>query len=371
MNKDYYKILGVSKPSSQAEIKKAYRKLAQEHHPDKGGGKEAEAKFKEISEAYSVLGDESKRKQYDQFGFVPGSGAGPSGGGQGYGNGAYNWQDFSNANINFEDLGGFGDIFETFFGGGGRTSARTRHAKGADLQAQIAIDFKDVITGVERDLNSNKWVSCSKCKGDGAEPGSSLKTCPTCHGSGQVTKATQTMFGTFASNQVCPECEGRGKIPEKQCSKCHGRGRVKESKNMTVNIPAGVDNGSVIRIAGEGEAGAYGAKAGDLFLRISVKNDPRFVRNGNNLLTETKIPFTEAVLGSVVKIPIVEGSVDLKIPAGTQPGQVIKISGKGVPVLNSSRRGDLLVRINVEIPKKISGSQRKLLEEWDQKKGWF
>ncbi|KKR17566.1 MAG: Chaperone protein DnaJ [candidate division CPR2 bacterium GW2011_GWC1_41_48] len=366
MQKDYYKTLGVSKSATQAEIKRAFRKLAQKHHPDTGNGDEA--KFKELNEAYSVLGDETKRKQYDKHGFVPGSGAGP--GGAGRGQGSYNWQDFSNANINFEDLGGFGDIFETFFGGG-RTGTRTKSQRGADLETRITIDLKEVITGAERELGLNKWAKCSHCRGEGAEPGASIKTCPICHGSGKVTRATQTMFGSFAQTVVCSDCRGQGKVPEKKCTKCNGHGRTKKLRNLKIKVPAGVQDGSVIRVTGEGEAAEFGGKSGDLYLHIVVKKDPRFIRDGNNLLTEISIPFYEAILGAVSKVSTVEGSVDLKIPAGTQPGQIIKISGRGTPVLNSLRRGDLLIKVNVEIPKKISSAQKKLLEEWDGKRGWF
>ena len=290
-NKDYYKTLGVSKSASQAEIKRAYRKLAQKHHPDKGNGNEA--KFKEISEAYSVVGDEAKRKQYDQFGFVPGSGgAGPGAGGRGPGGGAYNWQDYSNVNINFEDFGGFGDIFDTFFGGG-RKSRTTSQRRGADIEATINIDLADVLSGSEKEITLNKWINCDRCKGEGAEPGFSVKTCPTCKGSGQISKATQTFFGTFAQNQICPECEGAGKIPEKKCTKCAGKGRIRESKRLLVKIPKGVDNGSVIKIVGEGEAAERGGKAGNLYLHVAIKGDNRFVRQGANLLTQINISFID------------------------------------------------------------------------------
>lgn len=363
-NKDYYKTLGLSKSATQAEIKRAYRKLAHEYHPDKGGDKKNEAKFKEVSEAYSVLGDESKRKQFDQFGFAPGPGSG--------GEGARNWQDYSNVNINFEDMGfsGFGDVFETFFGGG-RSSSRGRQKRGADLQVKMIINLKEVLEGTEPEINLNKWTECSKCKGEGNETGSSLKTCSTCRGQGQISKATQTIFGTFSQAQICPECEGSGKVPEKKCFKCRGAGRIKETEHIHVKIPAGVSSGTIIKVKGKGEAAGRGGVAGDLYLNIFVKEDPVFVRDGINLLTEISIPFKDAILGSVAKAPTINGSIDFKISAGTQPGQVIKLSGKGLPNLNGNRMGDILVKINVEIPRKISASQKKLLEEWDQKKSWF
>jgi molecular chaperone DnaJ len=359
--KDYYKILGVDKNSTQEEIKKAYRKLAVKHHPDKGGTKEDEAKFKEISEAYSILGDSAKRKQYDQFGFVSN--------GQGSPGGAYNWQDFSNVNINFEDLG-IGDIFDSFFGGGyskrGGSGSRTR---GSDISARVSLTLEEVLLGTEKEISLNRWVACNPCKAKGSEKG--FKTCPTCKGSGKVTQATQTFLGTFAQTKICPECEGEGKIPEKICTKCSGKGRIKESSKIKVKIPAGVHNGSVIRVDGAGHAGERGSGSGSLYLNISVAPHKTFKREGNDLHVQIGVSFIKAIIGGIEKVPSLEGEVDLKIPPGTQPGQVIKISSRGLPILNQTKRGDLLVIVNVEIPKKISSAQKKMLDDWDKKSGWF
>lgn len=361
-SKDYYKILGVSKNSTQEEIKKVYRKLAVKYHPDKGGTKEDEAKFKEISEAYAVLGDPGKRKQYDQFGFISN--------GQGHPGGAHNWQDFSNVNINLEDLG-IGDIFDSFFGGGfsGRSHSTRTKSRGQDISANVTITLEEVLSGTEKEIFLNKWVSCSFCKGIGSEKG--FKTCPTCKGAGKVTQATQTFMGTFAQTKICPECEGEGKVPEKVCGKCVGKGRVKESSKIKVKIPAGVYSGSVIRVEGGGHSGERGAGAGSLYLDITVLAHKKFMREGNDIYTEISISFIQAIIGGISRVSSLEGDIDLKIPAGTQPGQVIKISSKGLPVLNQPKRGDLMIRINVEIPKKISALQKKMLEEWDKKSGWF
>ncbi len=365
--RDYYDILGVSKTATDDEIKKAYRKLAMKHHPDRGGGKEAEEKFKEANEAYQVLSDAAKRKQYDQFGHNPfGNGASAGAGGyQQYG--GFNGGGF---NINMDDLGGFGDIFETFFGGGGGgRGSRTR--KGADIQAEIRISFEEAVFGAEKDFSLLKMNSCDHCKGSGAEPGSGEKTCPTCYGKGQVQTEQHTIFGTFASASVCPECHGKGKVPEKKCTKCHGEGRVKEQVTIKVKIPAGVDNGQTIRVSGKGEAGEYGVPAGDLYLIVRVASDKRFVRNGFNIESETEISFPQAALGTTVEVETLEGKLTLKIPAGTQSGKVFKLSDRGVPHLNGRQRGDHLVTVIVKTPTKLSGKQKKLLEEFDNEKGWF
>jgi molecular chaperone DnaJ len=368
--RDYYEILGVSKNATQEEIKKAYRKLALKYHPDKGGAKENEAKFKEANEAYEVLKDEGKRKAYDQFGH-----AGPRMGGPGSGQDGYGWGDFAQGgygtggfNVNFEDLGGLGDIFGEMFGGGTRTR---RPQKGADLETQISIDLSEAVSGTEREIVLDKLNECDKCKGSGAEPGSKVKTCPTCGGSGQINKARQTMFGTFAQVATCDECAGRGEIPEKKCTKCAGAGRIKERKGVKVKIPAGIEDGQTIRLTGKGEAGPVGAPAGDLYLNVRIKPDKRFVREGANIISTTEITFPEAALGTTVKVETVHGKIKLKIPAGTQSGKIFKISEKGMPVINSGRKGDHLVKIHVKTPTKLSRKQKKLLEEFDNDKGWL
>lgn len=366
--RDYYEVLGVSKNASAEELKKAYRKAALKYHPDKGGSKEDEAKFKEVNEAYSVLSNAEKRKAYDQFGH-----AGPNMGG---GAGGFNWQDFQGAggfggsgfNINMEDLGGFGDIFGDIFGGGGGSR---RSKRGADLETSIAIDFMDVLHGTEREIVLDKYDVCDKCKGNGAEPGTSTKTCGTCNGRGQVTQQAQTMFGTFAQTVTCPTCHGMGKIPEKPCTKCHGQGRLKERKPIKVKIPAGIENGQTIKLSGMGEAGTVGVPAGDLYLTVMIKPDARFQRSGADVHSEAKISFPQAALGTEVEVETVEGKVTLKIPAGTQSGKVFKLSDRGLPQLHSSRKGSHYVTVIVETPTKLSQKQKKLLEEFQSDKSWF
>ncbi len=368
--RDYYEVLGVPKGATSDEIKKSYRKMAMKYHPDKGGGKEDEEKFKEANEAYSVLSDPEKRKSYDQFGHANpnGTGNGAAGGGyQQYGGfGGFGGQGY---NINMDDLGGFGDIFETFFGGGGGGS-RSRASKGADIEVEIRISFEEAVFGTEKDFSLLKMNTCDRCRGNGAEPGTGQKTCPTCHGRGQIQTEQRTIFGTFASTQVCPECHGSGKVPEKKCTKCKGEGRLREQVTVKVKIPAGVDNGQTIRVAGKGEAGEIGEQSGDLYLHVSVSPDRRFVRDGFDIENEVEITFPQAALGTTVEIPTLQGEVKLKVPAGTQSGKVFKLTNKGVPRLDGRSRGDQLVTVNVKTPTKLTSKQKKLLEDFD-KGGWF
>jgi molecular chaperone DnaJ len=368
MAENYYDILGVGKNASSDEIKKAYRKLAQKYHPDKGGGKEAEAKFKEINQAYQTLSDPQKRSSYDQFGE-----AGPRMGGAG---GGFDWSQYQQGfggqgfNINFEDLGGFGDIFEMFTGSG-RSGAARRPQKGSDIEAGISIDFMDAVKGIEKEITIDKFDVCDRCKGNGAEPGSGTKTCPTCNGSGQVRQERQTIFGVMAQTATCPTCKGSGKVPEKPCSKCKGEGRIRERKPFKVKIPAGIASGQTIRIPEKGEAGQAGIKPGDLYLTVMVKEDKKFTREGNNILSEVSISFPRAALGTTVEVETVDGSLKLKVPAGTQSGKVFRLSEKGMPIINTSRRGDQLVTIKVKTPTKLSRKQRQLLEELESDKTWF
>lgn len=367
-NKDYYEILGITKNASNEEIKKAYRKLAQKYHPDKGGGKEAEEKFKEINQAYQTLSDPGKRSTYDQFGEA---GSRMGGGGAG----GFNWNQYQQGfggqgfNVNFDDLGGFGDIFEMFTGGGGASARRPQ--KGADIEAAISIDFMDAVRGIEKEITLDKNDVCDRCKGSGAEPGSGTKTCPTCNGSGQVRQERQTIFGVMAQATICPTCKGSGKVPEKPCSKCKGEGRIKERKPFKVKIPAGIATGQTIRVPEKGEAGHAGIKPGDLYLTVMVKEDKRFTREGNNILSEVSISFPQAALGTTVQVETVDGQLKLKIPAGTQPGKVFKLSEKGMPILNSARRGDQLVTVKVKTPTKLNRKQKQLLEELENDKSWF
>jgi molecular chaperone DnaJ len=366
--RDYYDILGVARGATDADIKKAYRKMAMKYHPDKGGSKEDEEKFKEANEAYSVLSDAQKRKSYDQFGHANPGGAGNAGGNP-YG-GGYGGFDASGFNINMDDLGGFGDIFETFFGGGGGRG-RSRVRKGADVEADMRISFEEAVFGVERDFALLKMNNCDRCHGNGAEPGSAMKTCPTCHGQGQVQTEQRTIFGTFASAQVCPECHGERQVPEKKCTKCHGEGRLKEQVEIKVKIPAGINEGQTIKISGSGEAGEHGVPAGDLYLHIKVAGDKRFVRNGYNIENEVEISFPQAALGTTVEVETIDGILKLKVSAGTQSGKVFKLIDHGVPQLHGRQRGDHLVTVIVKTPTKLSAKQKKLLEEFDGGKGWF
>jgi molecular chaperone DnaJ len=366
MTRDYYEILGVSKNATQEEIKKAYRKLALKYHPDKGGTKEDETKFREVNKAYETLKDEAKRKNYDQFG--------EAGAKMGGGQGGYNWSDFAQGgygtggfNVNFEDLGGIGDIFGEMFGGG-----RSRRPKrGADIETQITIDFMEAVSGLEKEIVLDILNQCDKCKGSGAEPGAKIKTCPTCGGSGQIKKAQQTMFGTFAQVTACDDCGGSGKIPEKKCSKCSGAGRIKERKGIKIKIPAGIEDGQTIRLSGKGEAGPIGTPAGDLYLNVRVRQDSKFEREGANIKSTAEISFPDAALGTTVDIETVRGKVKLKIPAGTQSGKIFRLSDKGMPVINSGRQGDHLVKVHVKTPTKMTRKQKKLLEEFESDKGWL
>ena len=351
MAKDYYKTLGIEKNATAEEVKAAFRRLALEHHPDRGGNSE---KFKEANEAYQVLSDPSKRTQYDRFGSVPDGAQGFNGfNGQGF-----NGQGF---NINMEDLGdifgGFGDLF----GAGGGASARPH--EGRDIQIDAKIDFHDSVFGTDYSTEIMKPNRCSRCSGTGGEPGAKQNNCSTCRGSGRVMQNRNTMFGVFQTAGVCPDCRGAGKKYEKDCTVCRGSGVVREKQAIKVRIPAGINNGNTIRVSGGGEAGERGAGSGDLYVKVRVKADPEFERQGDDILTEVNIAFADAALGTDVPVETVDGKVELKIPAGTQPGTVIKLRSRGVPHLHNDGRGDQLVTVIVEVPKKLTKKQRQLLEE--------
>lgn len=359
MSKDYYNILGVNKSANQDEIKKAFRKKAHECHPDKPCGDEA--KFKELNEAYQVLGDEKKRSQYDQYGqtFEQARSQGGTGGFSGF-------EGFSGANgfnVDMDDLGdilgGFGDIFG--FGGGGQSRRRTQ--RGRDIEVALNLDFKEAVFGVEREINLRKTVSCSKCQGSGAEPGQGSETCPTCRGAGRVVKMQRTILGNMQVQTTCSTCHGEGKIIKEKCRQCKGAGLVSEIVNLKIKIPAGIDNGETIRYANQGEAAAKGGQAGDLYIKVRVSPDKRFVREGFDILSKTEISVTLAALGGKIDIETVDGRVELKIPEGTQSGRVIRLKGKGVPHVHSSSRGDHLVEIIVKIPTSLSRKQKEVLRE--------
>jgi len=349
--RDYYEVLGVSKDASADEIKKAFRRAAIEHHPDRGGD---EAKFKEINEAYEVLKDPSKRQRYDQFGHagVGGNGGDPFSGFGGFGQG-------QNVNFDFGDLG-LGDIFNSFFGGqaGG---GRGRQARGNDIETRVDITFEQAVFGTEVDLNLNLDDTCEHCKGTTAEPGHEMKTCDTCKGSGQVVMQTRTIFGNIQQASVCPKCKGSGKVPEKVCSVCHGKGTQKKSQKVSLKIPAGIDDGATIRLREHGEAIANGPK-GDLYVNIRVKPHKKFTREGDLILSEEHVGMVEAALGTEIEVETVDGPVTMKVPAGTQSGTDFKLSGHGVPHLRGSSRGAHIVTIVVDTPTKLSKQQKEALE---------
>ena len=360
MSKDYYKTLGVEKTASQDEIKKAFRQKAHQYHPDKAGGDEA--KFKEINEAYQVLGDEKKRAQYDQFGSV--FEHTQSGGGFSGFDGFRDFSGFANGfNVNFEDLGdvfgGLGDIFG--FGGGKQRGTRAR--RGNDIEVTLTIDFFEAVFGAEKEIGLAKTVKCDKCQGNGAEPGAKIETCKTCRGSGRVSRVARTIFGQMQTQVSCPDCNGEGKTFSQKCSKCGGRGIVRELTNLKVGIPAGIDEGESIRLAGQGEAGAKGASAGDLYLKIRVKSDKRFERDGYDIKSIAEIKFSQAALGDKIEVETVDGLVKLKIPEGTQSGTVFRLRDRGVIKLQGRGRGDHLVKVIIKTPTNLSLKQRKALEE--------
>lgn len=358
--RDYYDVLGVSKSATADEIKKAYRKLARQYHPDVNkDNPDAAEKFKECSEAYSVLSDEKKRAQYDQFGHAAFDGAAGAGGAGGFG--GFDFSGFGGAG------GGMEDIFDMFFGGGGGRSRGGHQAgpqRGSDLRFDMEITFEEAAFGVEREINLTRDEQCPKCKGSGAEPGSKVETCPECHGTGQVSFTQNTMFGQMRNVRPCSRCHGEGKIITEPCKECKGKGTVRKTKKLKVKIPAGVNDGSRLRVSGEGEAGMRGGPSGDLYVYLYVKPHKFFERDGNTVLCEVPINIVQATLGDEIKVPTLDGQVTMKIPEGTQPGQVLRLKGKGIPSLRGGSRGDQLVRIKVVVPKKLSEKQKDALRKF-------
>nr|XP_043621522.1 chaperone protein dnaJ A7A, chloroplastic-like isoform X2 [Erigeron canadensis] len=344
---DFYSILGVSKNASKADIKSAYRKLARSYHPDVNKEPGAEQKFKDISNAYEVLSDDEKRSIYDRYGEAGLKGAGMGGTG-----------DFSNPFDIFEslfDMGGMGGM-------GGRGS-RNMATEGEDQGYNLVLNFKEAVFGVEKEIEITKLDSCGTCKGSGAKPGTSASKCTACGGQGQVISSARTPLGVFQQVSTCSSCGGSGEIST-PCNTCNGDGRVRKSKRISLKVPAGVDSGSRLRVRSEGNAGRKGGPPGDLFVMIDVLPDPVLKRDDTNILYTCKVSYLDAILGTTVKVPTVDGTVDLKIPSGTQPGTTLVMAKKGVPLLNkSNRRGDQLVRVQVEIPKRVSGEEKKLIEE--------
>ena len=347
--KDYYDVLGVERGADEKAIKRAYKKLAMQYHPDRTKGDKAkEEKFKEIQEAYEILGDKEKRAAYDQYGHAAFEQGGMGGGGFGGG--------FSGAD--FGDI--FGDMFGDIFGGGGR--GRQRVVRGEDLRYDIQITLEEAVKGTTKDIQINTLAHCDSCDGTGAEKGSKVETCPSCHGSGRIRRQQ----GFFVTEAVCPTCHGSGKKIEKPCKSCHGEGRVHKKKNLSVKIPAGVDTGNQLRLSGEGAAGENGAPAGDLYVVIHVKEHHIFERDGNNLYCEVPISFSMAALGGEIEVPTLDGKVKLKIPAETQTGKLCRMRGKGVSSTRSGYAGDLICRVVIETPVNLNKEQKELLEKLEE-----
>jgi molecular chaperone DnaJ len=349
--RDYYEVLGVTKTATEVEIKKAYRNLARTYHPDINKTEDAEQLFKEISEANEVLSDSQKRARYDQFGHA---GVNPQGGGYG----------------GFEDFGGLGDIFEAFFGGGRRGGGRSKPTgpeRGSDLRIDVELAFKEAIFGVEKIIEINHLENCETCHGNGATPGTKIVTCTTCGGMGQVQQSQRTLFGSFTQVTTCPKCQGAGKWPENPCKPCNGRGKVNKSKKLELKIPAGVDTGARMRVPGQGDIGERGGGPGDLHVvfHVLADEDKQFERRGNDIYVEVPLAYHQVALGDEVDVPTLEGTTKLDIPAGTQPGKMFTLKGKGVPVYGTEgrRRGELYVLVNIAVPKKLGSDETKLLKE--------
>ena len=368
MSKDYYKLLGVEKNATQDEIKKAFKKLALQFHPDRPSGDEK--KFKEINEAYQVLGDAEKRSKYDQFGadFETQGGFGGASwedfmratrgqGGNGFGNGNFSF------NFGGADLGDiFGDLFG--FGGGDNSSRRGRHqVRGNDIQVDAQIEFKEAAFGVEKEVSLRKQSKCDVCDGSGSEPGSKLDTCHTCKGQGQVVQVQRTFLGAMQTVATCPDCQGRGQKPNKKCKHCGGDGILAKTNNVQIKIPAGIDDGQAIRLTGHGEAAPHGGQSGDLYVRVHVKPNKIFHREGFDVYTESEINFPQAVLGDKIEVETLDGILKIVVPEGTESGQLIRLKGRGIQHLERSFRGDHYVRIKIIVPKRPSRGIRKMLEE--------
>ncbi|MEF8873282.1 MAG: molecular chaperone DnaJ [Candidatus Thermoplasmatota archaeon] len=378
---DYYDILGVDKDASKEDIKKAYRKKAKKYHPDKNpeNTEEAREKFKEISEAYEVLADDEKRKRYDRYG--------KRGVKQEFGEGGFDWSDFSHDD-DLEDIfseffgggsrrrrgGGVEDLFSSFFGGRRRRDS-SRSRRGRDVRMSIEVSLKDIRDGTEKTVKMNRKAQCDECGGSGSRSGNK-KTCPKCGGSGEVKSAQRRGFQQLVTITKCDRCDGRGKIVEDPCRKCNGEGRVEKRETITVNIPAGAEDGERLRVRGKGEAGPQGGPPGDLYIILRVKSEGDFERKGDDLLTETSISMTEAALGAEIKVPTLEGEVNMKVPPGMQPGDILKLPDKGLKRRRGSGYGNQLVEIDVKIPDDLNDRQKELLKEFkeiekDKNKSWF
>lgn len=363
---DYYKVLGVSSNASREEIKKAYRQLAHKHHPDKGGDPKM---FQKISDAYRVLSDKSKRDQYDKYGTTFEGAQAGAGGFSGFDFSSF-WQQAGQEREGF-DFGDFGaenlgDIFDQFFSSGfQKNRSSSNNKRGEDIQLDIEINLEDVIRTQARKFSVYKYVKCSRCNGNGAEPGTKIKECQTCRGEGQVQKMKRTVFGAITHYATCPNCKGEGNTPEKPCNVCRGEGRTKQEAELNFSIEAGIDSGQVLRFSGQGNAGKKGGASGDLYVRVFIKDHPVFERKGDNLYAKIDISFSQAVLGDKVKVPTLEKgkTVYLKIPAGTLSGKVFKISGYGIPKFSGYGTGDLYIKVQIATPKNVTQKQKELLEK--------
>lgn len=367
--KDYYESLGVSKNASKDEIKSAYRKLAKKYHPDnKETG--SEAKFKEVQEAYDVLYDDQKRSAYDQFGHAAFS---QTGGGPGGGN-PFNGADFSNFQ-GFGDMGGFGDIFSSFFGGGSRSNRNTGPTQGEDVVMRVKIDFMDAVLGRDINISINHDEECPNCHGTGAKTPNDIRTCPTCSGTGSVRMQRRTMFGVMENQEVCPNCHGSGKVISDYCPKCGGKGYVRVKKQLKIHIPVGINEGQQIRVAGMGEIGQRGGPHGDLYVEVTIKPHQYFKRERNDIHINVPIDFTDAILGTNLDIPTVNGDVSLTIPPGTQVNQILRMRGQGIKDLRNGKPGDQYVHLDIKMPSNLNKEQRAILENYrntyTKKDSWF
>ena len=355
--RDYYEVLGVSRGASEAEIKKAYRKLAKENHPDlHPGDKEAEARFKEVNEAYEVLSDADKKARYDQYGHA---GVDPNFGAGGGFDGSF-------------DFGDLGDIFGSFFGGGfggGRRTNPNAPQRGESIRLSLAISFEEAAFGCEKSVTVERMETCDTCHGNGCAPGSTPEVCPDCHGTGTVQVRRQTPMGVFATSSPCTRCGGKGKIIHQPCKDCHGTGAVRKRKTIQASIPAGIDNGQTISIRGQGNAGKNGGPAGDLLITITVRSHELFRREGTSVLCEAPITFAQAVLGAELEIPTIDGKVKYELPEGTQSGTTFRLKGKGIPALNGRGRGDQYVTVYIETPRNLNKEQKEALKKFAESMG--
>jgi molecular chaperone DnaJ len=346
-DRDYYELLGVGREASDAEIKRAFRRLARELHPDVSDEPDAHERFREVVEAYEVLSKTETRDLYDRYGH-----AGLRSGG------------FQAGHV---DFGNLADLFSAFFGDdvlfGGRGGSR---ARGADLAATVEIDLVEAARGVAREVRVEAAVTCARCAGDGAEPGSEITTCPTCAGTGRLQQVTRSVFGEFVRTQTCPDCSGSGRRIEQPCTECRGAGRVVEERTLAVDVPPGIHHGQQIRVSGEGHAGPAGGRAGDVYVEVRIRPDERFVREGNDIYATVELTFTQAALGATVTIPTLDGEEDLALPPGTQPGEIVVLPRRGMPVLQGYGRGEQRILVSVLVPRRLNDEQRRLLQEFDE-----